>query len=539
MAQPEYARPDTRPPARLGRYALGRELGRGFSSIVYEAVDTRRGRPVALKVLTLSPGHTPARRREMVERFEREAHAVSALSHPAIVAIYDVGHTDDGQEYLAMERLEGETLRARLERGGPLLRAEALPLMVQVADALQYAHGRGIVHRDVKPDNIFLCADGTARLMDFGVARVFADDGLTQTGAVVGSPAYMSPEQINGDAPDGRSDVFSLAVTLVEALTGRKPFDGPTIPAVMNRILNQPPQMAGVSPSALCRALERALAKTPAARTPSAGAFAESLRRVQSPSASGEMDATRMMVRPARRRRGWALGPVAALVLAALGLVALLVLAAVTRRPPPVTAAQAVTATQAIAPVVTAPVRPPVTVAPPAVSRPDVIASLPDGDGRITEQTPSPATPPLTLDTLRDARDAPLDPSPNDGDTPAPTQTPTRTWFPAQAARRPAPANIAADAAPPTPDTPPRLVGQAAPQAPLGVPPQALPATVGLLLAVNQNGDVFRAQVTQSSGDERIDAAAIADALTWQYVPASRAGRAVAAQTPALVTFPR
>lgn len=280
MAQPKLTLSGTSSPDRLGRYLLGRELGRGFSSVVYEATDPLRGRRVALKVLTFLQNLSPGRRQDLAERFGREARAISTLAHPAIVAIYEVGQAEDGRQFLVMEYLEGETLRARLERAGPLPEAEALPLIAQIADALQYAHGRGIVHRDVKPDNVFVCPGGAAKLMDFGVAHVFAAEGLTQTGTVVGSPAYMSPEQINGRRLDGRSDVFSLAVTLAEAVTGRKPFDAPNIPAVMNNILHRPPQLAGVPSRPLRKVLERALAKNPQARLPSPAAFAEALRRV-------------------------------------------------------------------------------------------------------------------------------------------------------------------------------------------------------------------------------------------------------------------
>ena len=264
---------------RLGRYRLGREIGRGFSSIVYEAVDTERGRTVALKVLTFFQHLSAERRGDLTERFAREARAISALAHPAIVAIYEFGQTDDGRWFTAMERMQGEALRSRLQRDGALAPDEALPIAVQIADALQYAHERGVVHRDVKPDNIFLLPDGRAKLMDFGVAHVLSDQALTRTGTIVGSPAYMSPEQINGRTLDGRSDVFSLGVTLAEMLAGAKPFDAPTIPAVMHRILNRPPQLSGVSPWALRRLIAKALAKNRAARFGSAAAFADALRR--------------------------------------------------------------------------------------------------------------------------------------------------------------------------------------------------------------------------------------------------------------------
>ncbi len=261
------------------RYQIRQELGRGFSSIVYEALDTVRARTVALKVLTLGQALSDERRQDMAERFLREARAISALSHPNIVSIYEVGQAGDGRHFIAMELLAGESLRARLDREAPLGAEDAVPIALQVAEALEYAHARGIVHRDVKPDNIYVLPDGRVKLMDFGVAHILSEGALTQTGTVVGSPAYMSPEQISGLPLSGSSDVFSLGVTLAEMLTGHKPFDAPSIPAVMNRILHRPPQIDGVQPRALRKVVEKALAKVQASRYPNAGAFAEALRR--------------------------------------------------------------------------------------------------------------------------------------------------------------------------------------------------------------------------------------------------------------------
>lgn len=261
------------------RYQIRRELGRGFSSIVYEALDTVRARTVALKVLTLGQALSDERRQDMAERFLREARAISALSHPNIVSIYEVGQAGDGRHFIAMELLAGESLRARLDREAPLGAEDAVPIALQVAEALEYAHARGIVHRDVKPDNIYVLPDGRVKLMDFGVAHILSEGALTQTGTVVGSPAYMSPEQISGLPLSGSSDVFSLGVTLAEMLTGHKPFDAPSIPAVMNRILHRPPQIDGVQPRGLRKVVEKALAKVQASRYPNASAFAEALRR--------------------------------------------------------------------------------------------------------------------------------------------------------------------------------------------------------------------------------------------------------------------
>lgn len=285
------------------RYQIRQEIGRGFSSIVYEAQDTLRGRTVALKVLSLGESLSEERRQDMAERFLREARAISALSHPNIVSIYEVGQTGDGRHFIAMELLSGESLRTRMDREAPLGADDAVPIALQTADALEYAHVRGIVHRDVKPDNIFVLPDGRVKLMDFGVAHIVSEGTLTQTGTVVGSPAYMSPEQISGLPLTGASDVFSLGVTLAEMLTGHKPFDAPSIPAVMNRILHRPPQIDGVQPRALRKALAQALAKTQTARYPSAQAFAESLRRLVMPGQTGSSTDTVVMAAPLPRPR--------------------------------------------------------------------------------------------------------------------------------------------------------------------------------------------------------------------------------------------
>ncbi len=325
---------------RLSHYRLERELGRGFSSIVYEATDERRQRAVALKVLTFLQTLSEERRVDLAERFRREAQAVSILSHPNIVAIYEVGHADDGRQYIAMECLPGETLRQRLHRSSPLTVPEAVAIAVRVADALHYAHGRGIVHRDIKPDNIFLAgsagSEPTPKLMDFGIAHVLSDQGLTQDGTIVGSPAYMSPEQINGQPLDARTDIFSLAVTVTEMVTGAKPFVGETIPAVMQQILRHMPDLRAVPDRRLERILTKALSKNPSARYPDAAAFAEALRQA-APLAAAPSVATQVITgvhqRPVaafRRQRYARLGAVG---LWGLALAALIALPLVAKRP--------------------------------------------------------------------------------------------------------------------------------------------------------------------------------------------------------------
>ncbi len=265
----------------FSHFRLDRELGRGYSSVVYQATDLTRRHGVALKVLTLTQALDAQRRRDLADRFRREAQAVSALSHPNIIAIYEVGEDDGGRQFIAMEHLRGETLRERLRRAGPMPTREAVSVAVQVADALHYAHGRGVIHRDVKPDNLFLAGgvEAVPKLMDFGIAHVLHEQALTQDGLIVGSPAYMSPEQINGSPLDARTDVFSLAVTLAEMVTGAKPFEAGNVPGVMQQILHHPPSLGGIKDRGLRRVLARALAKNPAGRYPDALAFAEALRQ--------------------------------------------------------------------------------------------------------------------------------------------------------------------------------------------------------------------------------------------------------------------
>src|SRR5262245_2485652 len=212
---------------RLGRYEILAPIGAGGMGEVYKARDTRLGRDVALKVLPEHLAQNPA----ALSRFEREAKVVAALSHPNILALYDVG-AEHGVSFSVTELLEGETLRSRLGRGAVPWR-EAVEIGVAVADGLAAAHTKGIVHRDVKPDNIFLTFDGRVKILDFGLARVNppaapqADSALpteTEAGKVMGTVGYMSPEQVRGERVDATSDLFSFGCVLYEMLAGRRAF---------------------------------------------------------------------------------------------------------------------------------------------------------------------------------------------------------------------------------------------------------------------------------------------------------------------------
>jgi eukaryotic-like serine/threonine-protein kinase len=266
----------------LSRYRIGEKMGAGGMGVVYRAFDTRLERLVALKVLadeTIGDAH----RRE---RFVREAKAASALNHPHIVTVFDIDRvtTPGGNvDLLAMELVDGEPLDRRLQLG-PLPVAQALDLGLQLADALGAAHHAGIVHRDVKPSNLMLTASGQLKLLDFGLARSLpgvnvdpaaaaSPDSLTRTGVVLGTPAYMSPEQATGQSADARSDVFAAGAVLFEFLTGRRPFGGDTAMAQLVAVMHsEAPPLRSLRPDApaeLERIVARCLAKEPAARYPS------------------------------------------------------------------------------------------------------------------------------------------------------------------------------------------------------------------------------------------------------------------------------
>src|SRR6516165_10088638 len=217
--------------ARLGPYEIVSPLGAGGMGEVYRAKDTRLDRPVAIKVLPQQLSNDPVRK----QRFEREAKTISSLNHPHICVLYDVGH-QDGVDFLVMEYVEGETLAKRLEKG-PLPLERVLRYGAQIADALDKAHGAGVVHRDLKPGNIMLTATG-AKLLDFGLAKpaealisgatltaaATRTTPLTQEGTIIGTFQYMSPEQVEGKELNGRSDIFSLGAVLYEMLTGQRAF---------------------------------------------------------------------------------------------------------------------------------------------------------------------------------------------------------------------------------------------------------------------------------------------------------------------------
>jgi serine/threonine protein kinase/tetratricopeptide (TPR) repeat protein len=270
--------PESAVPTRLGHYAITRKLGQGGMGVVYEARDQRLERTVALKTLPTVAGDEAARK-----RLWREARAAASVNHPNICQIYEIGEDTAGL-FIAMELLEGEPLSDQLQHG-PLNVAEAVAVGLEILSALAALHARGIVHRDLKPSNVFRTPHGV-KLLDFGLARPELESGMspeadiTRTGTIMGTPRYMAPEAIRGEAVDARSDLFAAGAILFEMLSGRPAFSGRTLADVIHAtVYEQPPALSGSSTvAAVDRVIRRALAKRPSERLPSAEVMAEELR---------------------------------------------------------------------------------------------------------------------------------------------------------------------------------------------------------------------------------------------------------------------
>jgi eukaryotic-like serine/threonine-protein kinase len=271
-------------PELYGRYRVEAELGRGAMGVVYRGVDPALERPVAIKVIRAGEAVTAATIQELEARFLREAKVAARINHPGVVTVYDAGREGDSL-YLVMELVDGKPLGSIMRQGQFPDPIRALDIVAQAADALGAAHALGVIHRDVKPANLMVTSDGRIKVSDFGVAKSLGEDtGLTRTGTVVGSPAYMSPEQIRGEKVDGRADLFSLGVILYELLLHRKPFPADTLTTLIFQILNDDPLAESAKhhslPAALGPFLASALAKNPADRFPDAATFARNAREV-------------------------------------------------------------------------------------------------------------------------------------------------------------------------------------------------------------------------------------------------------------------
>jgi serine/threonine-protein kinase len=267
----------------LGRYEIEKELGRGAMGVVYLGRDPKINRMVAIKTMMLEEGSDGESTKAVKERFFREAESAGTLNHPNIVRIFDAGDEND-VAYIAMELLDGHDLVKYGQKDALLPLEKSLDYIAIVAEALDYAHAQGIVHRDIKPANVMLLKDGSIRVADFGIARITASS-KTATGTVMGTPSYMSPEQVAGKKVDGRSDLFSLAVALFELTTGEKPFKGGDgIGTLLFQIANDPhPDILTIKadlPPALRAVVDRALAKNPDQRFQRGSEFAAAIRAV-------------------------------------------------------------------------------------------------------------------------------------------------------------------------------------------------------------------------------------------------------------------
>jgi len=284
-------------PWLLGRYEIVAELGKGAMGVVYRANDPMLNRMVAIKTInTEEAGHEGMA--EYEARFYTEAKAAGGLNHPNIIIIYDIGKSGH-LVYMAMEYIEGRELRELLAQGQPLPVVQAVDVAAQVAEGLAYAHQHQVVHRDIKPANIMITPQGRAKIADFGIARMRSSETRTQTGVILGSPKYISPEQVVGKRADHRSDIFSLGIILYECLTGATPFNGEGLSALMYQITNHdpaPPSSANPQvPVMLDYIIAKVLAKAPEARYQSAADFANDLRECKSQLETGQAGAARVL----------------------------------------------------------------------------------------------------------------------------------------------------------------------------------------------------------------------------------------------------
>ncbi len=300
-----------------GRYKILRVLGHGGMGVVYKAEDTQLGRPVALKVLAERIAQSSADG----QRFLREARASAALDHPNICTVHEVGE-QDGRAYLAMAFVDGQTLREKIAER-PLKLGEALAVAMQAGEGLRAAHERGVIHRDIKPGNLMVTPEGQVKLLDFGLAKLSGETQLTAEGTVLGTPAYMSPEQAKGDPVDRRTDIWSLGVVLYEMLSGRTPFAGDKSSTVLRAIIDDQPEpvtaLRSGLPVGLDRIFSKALAKDPRERYQHVEDLLVDLRAIERESTGATApQRTRSALRARRnkRRLGWGAGAAALLLLA-------------------------------------------------------------------------------------------------------------------------------------------------------------------------------------------------------------------------------
>ncbi|MBX7152971.1 PEGA domain-containing protein [bacterium] len=281
---------------KLGRYEINEVLGQGAMGIVYKGVDPKIGRTVALKTLKTTSEIPEQQLAEFKRRFSQEAQSAGRLTHPNIVTIYDVGE-EEGLAYIAMEFIKGKPLDDLIAQKHPLSVDQIVKIMVQICDGLGYAHKNGVIHRDIKPANIILTDDQVAKITDFGIAKI-SSNSATQTGLVVGTPSYMSPEQITGKPIDNRSDIFSLGAVFYELLTYEKAFPGDNITTVMYRVVHENPTPINIVnmmvPTAFGQIIQKSMAKNPNDRYPDAESLGKDIQNYKTV-ATEQMGATQVL----------------------------------------------------------------------------------------------------------------------------------------------------------------------------------------------------------------------------------------------------
>jgi serine/threonine-protein kinase len=474
------------------KYELRGTLGAGAMGVVLDGFDRAIERRVAIKVVR-KPAAEDAEAIEAAARFKREAQAAGRLSHPGIVAVYDYGENDE-TAWIVMEMVSGGTLKAILDRNERLPVKETARIMIQVLNALAYAHARGVIHRDIKPANVMLTAEGDVKLADFGIARL-ENSAMTQVGTLMGTPSYMAPEQLRGEALDARADIWAAGVMLYQLLTGEKPFPG-GFSAVMHKVLHTEPvppsALSATSPPALDAVVMKALAKRPDDRWPDAKAFAAAIEAaLNAPAPTLTVpaeDATMVSSAPqpavqapgatpaaptapkAGGRPGWLLPAAGAGIVAAAGVAGFLFWAREAPRPAPAPAPPILTAPPSSVPpaslaagpsLIPPPTAPSLTQPPPAPAAPSLAESAPAPQA--PSQTTS-ASPPTS---------APPPSAPVHQEPPALAQPAMPTQPPASAmAQAMAPGAVGSPPSSPVPAPP----AQTAPVAP-GQTAQAMPTT--------------------------------------------------------------
>src|SRR5262245_22456291 len=268
-------------PQTIGRYQVAESVGFGAMGAVYKAFDPLIKRTLAIKTIRLDIPRQSPQYKSFIDRFYHEARISGTLSHPNIVTLFDIGE-ENGLPYLAMEFVEGETLAGILERGQRFKPEKVIGLVSQIASAIDYAHSKGVIHRDIKPSNVILYESDKVKVTDFGIAKLI-DAEMTQSGTLLGTPSYMSPEQAMGEKLDGRSDIFSLGVCAFEMLSGEQPFPGTNVTSILYKLVHVDPieptdlEMHGLVPQKWHEVFSRVLAKKPDDRYQTATEFVQDL----------------------------------------------------------------------------------------------------------------------------------------------------------------------------------------------------------------------------------------------------------------------